>query len=142
MKAKKVFYVISAISLIWLSSCAVWNAIKDRYKPYEIVGREGDKVLVKFQFYAPSASSVHLAGQFNNWTPPGATVSPDEKVNVPIPMEKDPKTGMWTVVWPLPPGRWQYKYVIDNGARWQEDPNTPEKEPDGFGGYNSVCVVQ
>jgi glycosidase len=33
-----------------------------------------------------------------------------------------------------------YKYVVD-GTQWVEDPANPNREPDGFGGHNSVVTV-
>ncbi len=41
---------------------------------------------------------------------------------------------------PLPPGRYQYKYVIDGGVRWEQDPNNPDKATEG-GIENSLIVV-
>jgi 1,4-alpha-glucan branching enzyme len=56
-------------------------------------------------------------------------------------MTRDQKTGYWTVEWKIKPGRWQYKYVIDGGVVWSEDQANPLKENDGFGGYNSVAIL-
>ncbi len=143
----KRFIFIIPLLIGLLGSCGVfktvWDSIKDRYKPYEFIGMEGDKVLVKFVFDSPSANEVWLAGQFNNWA--SSTSSPrypgaglDQ--NPVIPMVRDAATGFWTMTLPLNPGRYQYKYVLDAGRVWQPDPNT-EHVPDGFGGDNSIIVV-
>jgi 1,4-alpha-glucan branching enzyme len=138
--------ILSALTVLFFSSCAVmgtiWDSIKDRYQPYEFVGEEGDRVLVKFVYDSPSASTVWLAGQFNNWTSdrnaPRFPNAPLEQSV--IEMKIDERTGYWTATVPLAPGRYQYKMVLDEGRVWQEDPNT-EHVPDGFGGRNSIIVV-
>jgi hypothetical protein len=48
-----------------------------------------------------------------------------------IEMKKDPETSFWTTVIPLAPAV-HYKYVLDAGVLWQEDPNT-EWVDDGYG---------
>ena len=40
----------------------------------------------------------------------------------------------------LPPGRYLYKLVID--GRWEFDPGNQQREPDGYGGFNSVVEVE
>ncbi len=129
---------------VFLNSCLILDVVKDRYKPYRFVGEDGDKVLVEFVFDSASARTVWLAGSFNSWASdknkpayPAVTLSEGAR----IPMTVDAKTGYWVVTVPLSPGRYQYKYVLDEGTLWAEDPNTPEHVPDGFGGNNSVIVV-
>lgn len=82
---------------------------------------------VRFAMPAPKAGSVAVAGSFNGWDA-GAHVlaGPDEH-------------GVWTVTLPLPPGRYEYLFVI-NGTEWAADPSAPAVD-DGFGGRNSVIVV-
>ncbi len=82
----------------------------------------------RFSLYLPKVQRVAIAGDFNGWSP-GAD-----------PLFDREGTGLWTVVLPLGPGRYEYKYVVD-GERWLPDPGNPEREKDGFGGYNSVVVV-
>lgn len=89
--------------------------------PYKAVGYLGDKILVEFTFDAPSAKQVHLAGSFNYWA-----ISPmigEDKILLPIPMKIDQETGYWTVIIPLSPGRWPYKYIVDK-MNWKHDPLT------------------
>ncbi|MFQ5600109.1 MAG: glycogen-binding domain-containing protein [Candidatus Krumholzibacteriia bacterium] len=83
---------------------------------------------ILFVFEDPGAQSVHLAGTFNDWS-----TSAD-------PMTRDAQGG-WTVVKPLAPGTHQYKFVINGGQQWKEDPDNPHTTDDGFGGHNSVLVV-
>ena len=82
---------------------------------------------VLFSFYAPAAKSVTIAGSFNAWH-----------------LQKDRLTGPdshgdWTIVLPLPQGRYEYLLFI-NGKDWQPDPSVPAVD-DGFGGKNSVLFV-
>lgn len=83
---------------------------------------------IRFTLKAPDASQVHLAGEFNGWS---------EDANPMV--RKD--GGLWIVVINLSPGIYQYKFVIDGGRVWREDPENPVKVDDNFGGYNSVLTI-
>jgi len=82
---------------------------------------------VEFSYSGESASSVSIAGSFNNWQ-----VGKDNLVKG--------KDGLWKIVLPLKPGSYQYKFVVD--GQWLPDPNNPETTDDGYGGKNSVLVVK
>jgi hypothetical protein len=73
--------------------------------------------------------SVTLAGEFNNWnvSDAGATCKLQD--------------GVWTAVVKMAPGKYKYKFVLDAGAKWKEDPSNPDKVDDGYGGSNSVVTV-
>jgi hypothetical protein len=79
------------------------------------------RLLVQFQFRAPGASSVQLAGSFSDWQPRYELVQTSP--------------GSWTVTLPLPPGVHDYAFVVD-GQQWLPDPFAPSVK-DGFGGINS-----
>jgi 1,4-alpha-glucan branching enzyme len=82
---------------------------------------------VSFTVSAPQARSVAIAGSFNTWNIHNNRLSgPD-------------KNGMWSIVLPLPEGRYEYLFIVD-GTKWQPDPAVPEVD-DGFGGKNSVLVI-
>ena len=83
---------------------------------------------VRFSLYAPKAKKVCIAGDFNNWSKNAD------------PMYDEDSDGIWTIVLPLKPGRYEYKFVID-GDRWVPDPANPHRVDDGFGGKNSIIVV-
>jgi 1,4-alpha-glucan branching enzyme len=83
---------------------------------------------VVFRYYDPKAKRVNLVGDFNNWSP-RADAMVDENGD-----------GEWTLFYDLPPGVYEYKYVVD-GVRWIADPKNPDKVPDGFEGQNSVVRV-
>jgi 1,4-alpha-glucan branching enzyme len=82
---------------------------------------------VVFRYTDPNARSVSVAGEFNRWN------------TMANPMSKD-AWGNWTVAIPLPPGRYQYKFVV-NGSDWKTDPTNPETVDDGQGNINSVMIV-
>ena len=81
---------------------------------------------VTFSIEAPGAERVLLTGDFNEWTLDGS--------------EMDPIGGVWTKVIKLPPGRYRYRYVVD--GRWQNDPSNAAVEPNPYGGYDSILVVE
>lgn len=66
----------------------------------------------EFSYYDPSAFSVALAGSFNNWDSQSHAMAKDEE-------------GTWRVVVELPPGRYEYKFVV-NGSDWMADPDNPK----------------
>ncbi|UCF06373.1 MAG: isoamylase early set domain-containing protein [bacterium] len=83
---------------------------------------------VQFSIYAPKAARVTLVGDFNNWS---TTADP---------LFNREGEGVWTIVIPLPPGRYEYKFLIDS-EKWIPDPGNPEVVDDGFQGLNSVLTV-
>jgi len=81
-----------------------------------------------FFHHDDAARRVELAGDFNDWNPKAT----------PFARGAD---GVWrAVVAELKPGRYRYKFLID-GVRWAEDTASGLKEPDGFGGFNSILDV-
>jgi 1,4-alpha-glucan branching enzyme len=80
-----------------------------------------------FRYVNPDAKKVFLVGDFNNWSP---TSDPMKDLN---------GDGHWSLFYPLLPGTYQYKFVVD--GRWIPDPRNPESEPDGFDGINSVVKI-
>jgi|SRR5579862_1280010 len=82
---------------------------------------------VDFFLNLPGAKTACVAGSFNGWD-----------VNR-TPLHKE-SNGSWkTTVW-LPPGRYEYKFVID-GAQWFSDPGAKESVPNQYGSTNSIVVV-
>jgi len=76
---------------------------------------------------APSARTVAVTGSFNRWDATSDLLSgPD-------------RSDRWTISLSLPPGRYEYLFVI-NGTEWTPDPLAPSVD-DGFGGQNSVLLV-
>jgi len=85
---------------------------------------------IEFSHSAPDAASVHVAGDFNGWSTSAE------------PMSDPDGDGVWTVKVKLAPGRYEYKFVIDGGARWEPDAANPESVPDPYGGKNSIITVE
>lgn len=81
---------------------------------------------VKFTVQADPGNEVALAGSFNEWDPSR------NKMRF--------KDGMWATSVLLPPGRHEYKFVI-NGV-WCVDPSCGEWAPNSYGSLNSVVSVQ
>lgn len=91
-------------------------------------GGEHDGVqVVRFVLDAPAASSVALAGDFNDW---------DRRAT---PLSKD-KSGEWVATVKLQPGRYNYTFIVD-GVRWVADPEAPPAIWDDFGGSSSTITV-
>ncbi|MBD3367378.1 MAG: hypothetical protein GF405_04255 [Candidatus Eisenbacteria bacterium] len=124
---------VAALLLAGMTSCAgVLGAIEDRLPPpHEVDGG------ILFRFFAPAARQVTLAGSFNAW---GGTETGRYQPEI-DPLSDPDNDGIWTIVKPLPPGRYQYKFVVDGGVRWEEDPSNPDVTDDGYGGFNSLLVV-
>jgi chromosome partitioning protein len=76
----------------------------------------------------PRASSVQLAGDFNNWQP---TATPMERVG---------DSGVWQAKIKLPQGTYRYRLVVD--GQWQQDPYNERTEVNPYGDLNSVVEVQ
>ena len=68
------------------------------------------KVAVEFVADCPLATTVSVAGSFNNWA-----VDKDM-------LKKDKKTGLWTGKITLDAGDYEYKFVCD-GQYWDEGDN-------------------
>jgi 1,4-alpha-glucan branching enzyme len=82
---------------------------------------------------APAASAVYLAGSFNDWDMQTCAMERQDD-------------GVWRVELELPPGRYEYKFVVD--GIWCCDPgseDSPDREgcvPNVYGSMNRVLDVQ
>jgi 1,4-alpha-glucan branching enzyme len=125
--------IAAAAALALSCACTPLSFVKRRLPPPQTV-EEG----VLFQFEAPSAHVVQLGGSWpeNNWLR-GQAESGSYLIGL---MTDDDRDGIWTLVVDLAPGRYQYKYRIDE-QNWKEDPNNPQRVDDGFGGFNSLLIV-
>jgi serine protease AprX len=82
-----------------------------------------------FVYHDDTAKSVAVAGDFNRWE------------RAATPLSKD-ASGLWVAEIETPAaGRYQYKFIVDE-RRWIEDPSNGMKEPDNFGGLNSVLAIE
>jgi 1,4-alpha-glucan branching enzyme len=80
-----------------------------------------------FRYFNSDAKRVFLVGDFNNWSP---NTDPMKDLN---------GDGHWSLFYPLRPGTYQYKFVVDGD--WIPDPHNPQSVSDGFDGINSVVRV-
>jgi 1,4-alpha-glucan branching enzyme len=92
----------------------------------------------RFEFYAPAAREVFLAGEFNDW---------DAKAT---PMQRG-ADGNWRVELKLPPGFYHYKFVVD--SIWRCSPDQPHDRcdrpcqacprcvPNAYGSFDRVAVI-
>ena len=85
------------------------------------------KQKVTFTYSAPEAKAVLLAGDFTGWD------------QAPLTMKKD-KRGVWKKAVSLPPGRYEYRLIVD--GQWRDDPQCPNRQANQFGGENCVCIVE
>jgi hypothetical protein len=85
----------------------------------------GDNHEILFVVPALDAESVAVVGDFNAWEA--------------SPLTDDNQDGIWTAAIPLPPGRYEYAFVID-GRWWGQDPLADEYVKT-FGQYSSVRYV-
>lgn len=84
-----------------------------------------------FRCRAPGAKEVFLAGSFNNWDPKAT------------PMERA-GDGSWRRRLNLPPGRHEFKFVVD--GQWccepdSDDESDPSRVPNLFGTTNHVIDI-
>lgn len=84
------------------------------------------EVEVRLECIRPVASTVFVAGTFNEWHP---AVTP----MIPI------AEGRWIKQLRLLPGRYEYCLVVD--GEWMPDPLATESAPNPFGGFNSLLHV-
>lgn len=84
-------------------------------------------VYVQFVLKAPGAKSVAVAGDFSAWA-------------ANLLLEDADGDGIWTGVFPLPPGLHKYMFLLD-GQRWLTDPFAAAYVDDGFGGKNAILQV-
>jgi 1,4-alpha-glucan branching enzyme len=79
-----------------------------------------------FRITGPEAETVLLVGDFTDWQQRA------------IPMKKG-NDGIWTATVKLPPGTYNYLFIVD--GEWCEDPDCSVRLPNPFGGYNMVRQV-
>jgi 1,4-alpha-glucan branching enzyme len=84
------------------------------------------KQKVTFSYHEPAAQTVLVAGDFTGWN------------QAPLQLKKD-KNGVWKKGISLPPGRYEYRLLVD--GQWRDDPDCPHRQPNQFGGQNCVCIV-
>jgi hypothetical protein len=84
--------------------------------------------IITLTYRDTAANSVSVIGSFNGWSPANATM-------------RQSKPGQWEISLHLPPGRYAYRFLVNNNTQ-VIDPLASLKEPDGYGGLNSVLYVR
>jgi len=88
--------------------------------------RKQENVRVHLEFRVSGATEVCIAGSFNDWPP---SVTPM------IPLGN----GRWGKELVLPPGKYEYRFVVD--GQWMDDPAATQWIPNPFGTANAVLEV-
>ena len=81
---------------------------------------------VRFTFANAAATSVSVAGNFNEWSASANPLARSGKV--------------WTGVVTLPPGEHLFMFIVD--GKWMVPPLAEEYADDGFGSRNGVVIVR
>ncbi len=97
---------------------------------------DGDDVV--FSVKAPSARTVQIAADWpgNNWARGDAE---EGEVLVGL-MEQTGEAGVWRIKVRLEPGRYRYRFLI-NEVEWLLDPQNPRVVDDGRGGKANLLIV-
>jgi hypothetical protein len=112
--------------VFWSLAAAAVLAAVLLTRPWSRGGDANASDLLQFVFVAPSAASVALVGDFNDWDP---TRSPMQTAQ-----------GVWATAVRLAPGRYRYAFLV-NGTEWRADPAAPSARDDEFGTPSSVVTV-
>jgi 1,4-alpha-glucan branching enzyme len=86
------------------------------------------KIEVVFALERPNAKEVFLCGDFNQWS------------QMSLRMLQWNGNGRWEKRLALPPGRYEYKFIVD--GEWMHDARAGENAPNAHGSLNSVVHVQ
>lgn len=82
---------------------------------------------ILFVLDAPNAETVHMTGEFTNWSREG------------LKMERDEKDGTWKALLHLEPGEYEYRFIVD--GVWIKDPANVDSVLNEFGQENSLLIV-
>jgi len=127
-------YGVSFVDLSQNGSDLIGHFMKERFPQMREAAQTIEQTLrekhtgktVTFKLDAPSARMVSVVGDFNSWDP---EMHPMKKM----------KDGQWKAALLLPPGTYEYQFYVD--GIWQVDPNIPQRNPNAFGGENSILQV-
>ena len=124
-------WTLSVLCLVAVCSCG-------RYLEGSVDSPFIDGGEVVFRVKSPSARTVQLAGdwQGNNWAQGDAEAG---EVLVGL-MEKVGQDGVWELKMDFAPGRYRYRYLI-NETTWLLDAENPRVVDDGRGGKANLLIV-
>lgn len=101
-----------------------------RIKPLEKQSHRSEsdrKVPVVFSLEQPDAQEVFLSGDFNEWSTRAER------------MIRHNGDGHWEKRLMLPPGRYEYQFLVD--GKWTPDPTCQANVKNSFGSINSVVEI-
>jgi len=122
---------IACILVLSSASCG-------RYLEKSLRSPRIDGDTVTFRVKVPSARTVQLAGDWprNNW----ARGDAEEGEVLVGRMKKTGDGGVWELVVRLGPGRYRYRFLV-NETEWYLDPENPRVIDDGRGGKANLLIV-
>ncbi len=128
----RTFGIAAALCIaLFAASC---GGMLERRVPSPVI--EGDSVV--FRVKSPSARTVQIAGDWsgNNW---GRGDAEGGEILVGL-MERAAESGVWEIVVKLEPGRYRYRFLV-NESVWLLDPDNPRIVDDGRGGRANLLIV-
>jgi 5'-AMP-activated protein kinase regulatory beta subunit len=109
----------------------MWYCPKSYPEGVEMKKRHAGKSVKRrriiFSYDDSQARAVAVLGDFNNWHESSHRMKRDEK-------------GRWQKIMILPPGDYEYKFIVD--GQWQTDPHNPHKCANSFGSFNNILRVR
>jgi hypothetical protein len=120
--------VVAALLILWLRAERRPDAAIAPPAQFVAQSSKVDRQPVPFVCVAAQAAQVSVVGDFNDWNPRSS------------PLERAGRQGAWTGLLWLPPGVYEYAFVID-GRLQSADDARPAAPPDEFGVSNSVLIV-
>ena len=137
MTLRRTLSALLVLLLALTAGCGYMRVIRNRVPPPKRL----DDGKVRFFYEAPQAKHVNLCGNWdeNDWCGTRGTGRFDHDIGV---MHDDDGDGIWEIVLDMKPGRYEYKFAVDWGMRWESDPNNPVGQDDGFGGSNSILILK
>jgi 1,4-alpha-glucan branching enzyme len=82
--------------------------------------------IINLEYKDAPGKNVRVAGSFNDWQPVKE-------------MKDKNNDGTYRCRLMLPPGEYQYKFLVDE--KWRSDSSNPDFVPNEFGSLNSVLLV-
>jgi 5'-AMP-activated protein kinase regulatory beta subunit len=82
---------------------------------------------IVFSYDDSKAREVAVSGDFNNWHESSHPMKRDEE-------------GRWLKIMILPPGDYEYKFVVD--VQWRSDPQNSHQRVNSFGSFNNILRVR
>jgi hypothetical protein len=84
-------------------------------------------VMKRFVIYKPDVRRVEITGSFTDWKR--------------VPLQRIGDSGYWEITYELKEGDHRFTYLLE-GRESFADPTILTREPDGFGGENSIFYIE